>query len=757
MNGRSAPAPADDGFHASGFGAESTASWRRSSLWIGWRLRLLVLATLLGCLGSFALMRWLAGSPYIDAVFVPNPQGGLTLLSSPLPALEPLAGRTLVAVQAPGGPRVALDELALMRSPRWQVDDAEREGHVRQQEALAAALAGGSALLQFSDGSQVQVRAPPRGWVGIGFLFWPLAAGALLLYLVGVVVVLARPQVRNLLFLVMAWAQAGNLVFIAVNLLRGLGLPVGAAAHDLVPRVAFDLFTAGAMLHALTLHPRRVPGAAVIAGCGWAAAALVLACIATGWLPNAWWWAQGLMLAIGTAGIVVVQRSYRAEPNPFAAVMRRFGLITLATLALVTFAVAIAASQSAGTHAVAVVGVIVWYVFLASLLMLVPFLSRSKQMLREFALLAGISTVATSLDLLFVAVFSLGQFTSLTLAVFLALGVYTGARQWILNQMVGSAVLTTERTFEQLYRVARAVQDQPERYVPMLEQVLRDLYEPLEVMPVERATARAMVVGSGSALVVPVRSGSADDPHWRPLSLMLRFARRGKRLFTREDARLADRVVQQLRRAVAYDRAVERGRSEERLRIAQDLHDDIGARLLTLMYQAQTPEMEDYIRHTLQDLKTLTRGLAKAEHRFSHATAEWKADITQRLTAAQVQLGWHVDLDRDIRLSVVQWSGLTRVLRELVSNALYHARANRVDVTLVLAGPRLFLSVADDGDGRDPQSWSHGLGLGGVRKRVKLLGGEVKWRENSPRGIVCEVDVPEFAPKDPAPSAGGAG
>jgi signal transduction histidine kinase len=36
------------------------------------------------------------------------------------------------------------------------------------------------------------------------------------------------------------------------------------------------------------------------------------------------------------------------------------------------------------------------------------------------------------------------------------------------------------------------------------------------------------------------------------------------------------------------------------------------------------------------------------------------------------------------------------------------------------------------------------LGLGGVRKRVKLLGGEVRWRENSPRGIVCEVSVPQF-------------
>jgi signal transduction histidine kinase len=393
---------------------------------------------------------------------------------------------------------------------------------------------------------------------------------------------------------------------------------------------------------------------------------------------------------------------------------------------------------------IAVIGSVIWYLFLASLLLLVPFLSRSKQVLREFALLAGISTVATSLDLLFVALFSLGQFTSLTLAVFLSLGAYAGARQWILNQMIGSRVLTTERTFEQLYRVAREVQEQPARYSALLTQLLRELFEPLEVVRVERAASQTRLVGGGSALVVPVRAAS-DDARITPLSLVLRFARRGQRLFTAEDARLADRVVEQLRRAVAYDQAVERGRNEERLRIAQDLHDDIGARLLTLMYKAQSPEIEDYVRHTLQDLKTLTRGLAATDHRLSHAAAEWKADLTQRLTAANVQLGWSFEVDRDIKLSVVQWSALTRVLRELVSNTLYHAQASRVDVSFHLTGSALALSVADDGNGRDPQSWSHGLGLGGVRKRVKLLGGEVRWRENQPRGIVCEVRVPKFA------------
>jgi signal transduction histidine kinase len=225
----------------------------------------------------------------------------------------------------------------------------------------------------------------------------------------------------------------------------------------------------------------------------------------------------------------------------------------------------------------------------------------------------------------------------------------------------------------------------------------------------------------------------------------LRFAERGKRLFTPEDARLADRIVEQLMRALAHDRAVERGRSEERVRIAQDLHDDIGARLLTLMYKAPTEEMENYVRHTLQDLKTLTRGLAAKSHPLSLAAAEWKTDIAQRMSAAHCELDWRFTLDQDITLNMVQWSSLTRVLRELVSNVLAHAQATQVSILCELDQGRFTLLIQDDGKGRNPEAWSHGLGLGGIRKRVKLMTGTVTWRELDPRGIECLVVVPRLA------------
>ena len=730
----------DSTFGAAGLEPEPGALLRAAG--IGWRRRALMVAALIGCLSMFALVRWLAAAPQLDAQWGSSAQGGLVLQNSPLPALRSRQGHALVAISDGVGTARPVDTLLLQRSPRWQVNDAARARQVEQHGLLAERLASGAVELWFDDGIRLTVQAQPRGYGGLGLLLWPLASLALALYLIGVVVVLAKADMRNLLYLTMSVCQAANLLLIALEATPGLSLPLGAGTSGLDLRLALDACTGAAIVHAFAIHPLRLPRAGAIAITTWAGVVLVLMLMQGGLLSPAWWWAQGLCLGLGLAALAVIDHSVRIEANPHAIVMRRFCLIALATLVLVTAAVATAWRLPEVAHGVALGASVAWYLFLASLLLLTPFLSRSRQLLREFALLAGISTVAASVDLLFVAVFSLGPFTSLAVAVFAALAVYTAARQYILNRMLGSQTLSTERTFDLLYSAAREVQAQPRHYPQVLGQLLRDLFEPLELVRVQRVPARALVVNGGAALVVPVRQTEADRP--ATTALQLRFAQRGQRLFTREDARLADRVLEQLRRAVTLDQAVERGRHEERQRIAQDLHDDIGARLLTLMYQAPTPEIEDYIRHTLQDLKTLTRGLAASEHPLSHAAAEWKADLSQRLTVAQAQLGWAFSFDEDLRLSMVQWSALTRVLRELVSNALYHGKATRVDVNFQLEGAKLSLSVSDDGHGREPQAWSHGLGLGGVRKRVKLLGGAVQWRENDGHGIVCEVSIEAF-------------
>ena len=744
------------------------AGRRRSSRAAGWNearaavprrkshLVLLAFFALLAVLVVLGLFRMVASVPTIDARWYTNEQGRIALISSTQPALQAYAGEVLVgvmgvpaaaqsgAIPAAGssttGVLVNADPIALRRSPRWIINDRDRARQQAVQAQLNAAFEEPAVRFVFADGGEVELRPAPRAALSLPAALWLLCAASLMLFLTALHMVLERLGPRNLLYAVMAWCQAGNLLLIGAEMSFEFGLRGPLAHGGMLLHVACDLITAAAMVTASTLHPMRLPRWRWISFGAWSCAIALIALLAADALPAVWWWTQGVVLAMGFLIIGLFTWSYRIEPHPLAVALRQLGLITTGTWGLMTLALAGSDGLSSVPHYVADIVAVVWYAYLAAVLLLVPFLARAQNLMREFALLAAVSTIAISLYLLFVAVFSLGQLPALTLVLFVSLGVYSIVRQWILSQVFGSNVLTTERVFEQLYRIAREVERRPERAPALLSQLLRDVFEPLEVAVSEMRPSSTQLATDAASMLVPLPMLGGDDP-FEARSVLIRFAQRGRRLFNTEDVRLTDRIIEQLRRVVQFDKAVEQGRHEERLRLAQDLHDDIGARLLTLMYKAQSPEMEDYVRHTLQDLKTLTRGLAASNHRLSHAAAEWKADLSHRLKAAHIELMWTFEFDDDIRLTVVHWSALTRIMRELVSNAIAHAKAQQLQVDFRLEGDRIELFITDDGVGHDPRAWLHGLGLGGVRKRVKQLGGEVEWREVRPHGISCRVII----------------
>ena len=680
-------------------------------------------------------LRLLAVTPHWPLVLQPVDGGGIALAASSDPGLKSAIGQGLLWLQLADGQRIEAGDALLPRSPRWIVEDAKREQLRAMRLQLAQATRQGPMLLQFTHGEVLEVAPRPRGLGQLGSQSWAMSGLALVLYLAGVVVVVARPGRASLMYGLLTLALCVDLLLISAEGLPGIGLPEALVLSYLPLRLLTDCLAGAALLHVVLVYPRRQAGARRRIAFGWALAGLSFIWLWLAEPAGLWWWIQSLLIGYGLAAAAVLRRRTGQAINPMARLLQRLVLAGTATLMLLSLAIATAARDGASQFHPATIGSVVWLVFFASLLMLGPFLSRSQQVLREFMLLAGVATVAASLDLLLLALSPLSPLPSLLLALALSLMLYALARPWLRGQLAGQSTLSAERMFDRLYRVARALEQTPEQAGKQLIGLLREVFDPLEASCVARPVSRVQVIGDGSTLVLPL----PELPGGEPGAIVLRYARRGRRLFTEGDRELCAQMLEQLRRAVAYDGAVERGRSEERMRIAQDLHDDIGARLLTLMYKAPNPEIEAYIRHTLQDLKTLTRGLAASSHRMSHAAAEWKSDISQRLSAAGCDLLWSFSTDADLNLTMVQWSALTRVLRELVNNILTHAQASRVEIEMHLEQGRLTLEVSDDGRGTAPQAWSHGLGLGGVRKRVKLLGGQVRWLQRDGGGIRCEV------------------
>jgi signal transduction histidine kinase len=734
---------------------------------MGWRRLLLLPIALLASLAVVLLARTLAQTPDLDARWRLDGSGHLQLIATDLPWMRAAQGHSLEVIVAPGLAPLYVDGRRVANSTRWIANDDEREAAARQQRQMARVLeSGGPVMLGFTDRMSARVTPHPRGYTTLGITFWLLCGLGLALELVAAVVVLVRQDIRNFLYAIMAQCQALQLLLAAVDAVPGMGSLGLLDGHEGALRMALDVVTCAALLNATLLYPTPLPPRRVLAGLAWTAA-LVFSVAALAFdLPQAWWWCEALLLSTGLLVMGLLGWSYRITPHPYATVMRRLSIVTTGSLALVTIVVALNDRMPGEVQSLVTAVPVIWTVFFASLLLMSPFLARSQHMMREFAMLAGVSTLATSVDLLFVAVFSFNQFASITTSLFVALGVYAASRQWLLDQMIGARAVTTERLFEHLLRIARKVEEQPERAADWQLELFHAVFQPLVARHEPGFTRTTRWYEGGAGLLVPLAVDPIPDPASsqlddgelpEPRLIVLRFAERGKRLFTAEDARLADRIVEQLRRAVAHDRAIEQGRSEERGRIAQDLHDDIGARLLTLMYKAPNAEMEDYVRHTLQDLKTLTRGLAATSHFLSHAAGEWKADIAQRLAPTGCALEWSFEQDVDIQLNVVQWSGLTRILRELVSNIMAHAKATRATIHGDLKGGVLKLTVTDNGVGGTPKEWSTGLGLGGIRKRVRMLGGTIAWQQNTPEGVRCDVSVPLAVPQSPTSPAATAG
>ncbi len=737
------------------------------------------------CALWWAMMGALGRLPWLDITLHAQADGSAKVVASGMAELSPHVGRQLLSLAAaqPGasaartgiGTGTAVDAQSLHPAPRWQPDATARADQQAQRVALHTQLQAAQVRVQFADGQTAEARPSARGWAGVGLLPAILLALAAAVWVGAVCLVFWRLDRRNLLLALMLVAQATSVAIAALGAMPGLGLswpsvPQLALSGSLWEaragfslRTSLDMIASAAVLHAAAIHPIRRPGVGTWVLVGWGVS---LAGTAAVWLwphaPGAWLGVHVLCLLLGVAAWVWAHLSYRAVAHPFSRVVQHFLASIIGCWAFAGLAVwATQRHPMLGPAGAGVLDVLMPLWLLGAVLQ-VPFLARPNVWVSWWSRLSTLGVVVFAFSLMLAALARWDLWALLATALLLALALQ-GALLLRTRGSAGTTLdLTAEHAFDEVYRVATALRRSPEQANEHAKLLLKHLFKPLEWSTVDHRVPHSRPLGSGASLIVPVdlaAPAAAADPH-APFtdtqeamgssgySLILRYADQGRHLFTRDDARLADHAVAQLRRALAYDWAVEHGRQQERQRIAQDLHDDIGARLLTLMYQAPTPGMEEYIRHTLKDLKTLTQGLQSDGHSLMTAVAEWRSDAELRLDAAGLQLQWDSQLEMEVPLTGVQWSALTRVLRELLSNVLAHSGAShalvRIEVRRVGTAARFQLVVNDNGQGQAPHSWPLGLGIGGIRKRIKQLGGSVVWEDNDPHGIRCTLIVDDL-------------
>ncbi len=198
------------------------------------------------------------------------------------------------------------------------------------------------------------------------------------------------------------------------------------------------------------------------------------------------------------------------------------------------------------------------------------------------------------------------------------------------------------------------------------------------------------------------------------------------------------------------------------VRLGLDLHDgplqDLAAIGFSLgMLRQALEEMPGDVEHatsqlaeTIQQLRVLEQGLRALIANDSHRRADGLRQLVEeeiarfrRLDSAKLSLSCigNVEPETDS-----QRIALHRITREALSNVMRHASARNVLIELVGTDECIELSVVDDGKGFDTVAWEQtppgrSIGLHGMRKRVRMLGGSlaVSSRPGGPTVVTASI------------------
>jgi signal transduction histidine kinase len=199
-------------------------------------------------------------------------------------------------------------------------------------------------------------------------------------------------------------------------------------------------------------------------------------------------------------------------------------------------------------------------------------------------------------------------------------------------------------------------------------------------------------------------------------------------------------------------------KEQERLRIAREIHDDLGGNLtaikmgLTSLLNAlpkdekilieKTKQLELIVDKTFDDAHRITSDLRPNVLELGVVAAlEWQANEFEK------QIGIPCDFltnDENIDLNSDKAIVLFRICQEATSNIAKHAKANLVDIKLISLENYVTMTVHDDGVGIIPANKlkKNAFGLRGMAERVSSVGGELSIESLKGKGTTITVKIP---------------
>jgi len=205
---------------------------------------------------------------------------------------------------------------------------------------------------------------------------------------------------------------------------------------------------------------------------------------------------------------------------------------------------------------------------------------------------------------------------------------------------------------------------------------------------------------------------------------------------------------------------------QERQRIARDLHDQVGSRLLGAMglmdrTDARVQPLAEALERCLLELRLVVDSMDGEDEALADRLARLRHRLQPVLERRGLALRWQVEFDP--RLPWPEGKAardLAAIAQEALSNALQHSQASELMVKTAFVTDTQghlwwCLQISDNGRGLAPGALAHrgGRGLENMRRRAEGMGAQLDLRSPGGQGLCVQVMLPGHSPAQATPQA----
>lgn len=194
------------------------------------------------------------------------------------------------------------------------------------------------------------------------------------------------------------------------------------------------------------------------------------------------------------------------------------------------------------------------------------------------------------------------------------------------------------------------------------------------------------------------------------------------------------------------EQKLEQVTERERKRIAADLHDDLGAKLLTIVHTSESDRISTLAREALEEMRLSVRGLTGKPVQLLDALGDWRAEVVSRLGQANILAEWESPAEDIIHtLPARAYVQTTRIFREAVSNIIKHSGGTHCNISCKVQDGDFLVIIQDNGQGIPAEldgRLDRGHGMASMKSRAKQMHGQCLVESGPGWGTVIRLTIP---------------